>query len=176
MNKMKFLGRAAIVALAFAMMTSCNNDDNNGSGGSTANGTYIKGKIDGSSWQTLEIQGQSVAIATTMGSGDSRTILINGSGDMTGSDSMVIQLIGIDSPGTYEINAQTNSLLAYVRTSEDTSYDTSDCDAATGTVTITTINDTKVEGSFSFTGKVDEDCSQTKSITNGTFRGVFIQG
>ncbi|RZJ35944.1 MAG: hypothetical protein EOO51_03765 [Flavobacterium sp.] len=175
MNKMKFFGRAAVVALAFAMSTSCNNDDNNGGGGSTPDGTYIKGKIDGTSWQSLEIAGQSVAIATTMGSGVDRVILVNGSGDMSGTDSMVIQLIGIDAPGTYDINPDTNSLLAYVKTSEDKSYDTSDCSAATGTVTITTINDTKIEGSFSFTGKVDEDCSQTKTVTNGTFRGVFMQ-
>ncbi|HEU0135887.1 MAG TPA: hypothetical protein VFQ50_01210, partial [Flavobacterium sp.] len=65
--------------------------------------------------------------------------------------------------------------LAYIETGNSMSYDTSNCAGATGTITITAYDDTKVEGTFSFVGKVDEDCNMTKTVTNGSFRGVYMQ-
>ena len=48
------------------------------------------------------------------------------------------------------------------------------CTVATGTITITAITATKVEGTFSFTGAKDDDCSSHKVVTNGEFRGTFM--
>jgi len=166
------------LAVSLVFLAACSGDDDNNTpapGPATPNGTYLSGKINGTSWQSLEIQGQSLAVAVSTGEGAGRLIMINGSGDMSGTDSMVINLLGINSPGTYPISPDTDSVLAYVNTSSNTRYDTSDCSGATGTVTITTINDTKVEGTFSFVGKVDEDCAQQKTVTEGSFRGVFMQ-
>ncbi|HEY0092176.1 MAG TPA: DUF6252 family protein [Flavobacterium sp.] len=178
MKAFKSLTKFSVVAV-FLIVAGCSSDDDDNNTPtptpSTPNGTYLKGKVDGTSWQSLELQGQSLAVAVTSGEGTGRLIMINGSGDINGSDSMVINLLGIDAPGTYTINSDSDSVLAYVNTATETSYDTSDCSGATGTVTITTINTTKVEGTFSFVGKVDEDCSQTKTIAEGQFRGVFMQ-
>jgi hypothetical protein len=98
--------------------------------------------------------------------------MINGSGDMSGNTAMAVNLIGIDAEGTYPLNSDSDSVVAYLENQQ--SYDTSDCSGATGTLTITEINSEKVEGTFSLTGKLDDNCAQSKSITEGSFRGVFM--
>ena len=161
----------AILAVLFAACSS----DSDGGGGSTPSGTYIKSKIDGVEFKTLEVQGQSLAVAMKTGSGDQTLIMISGGGDMNGSTSMAINLLGISTPGTYNITPDSDSVMAYIDNTNTTSYDTSNCDGATGTITITTLNDTKIDGTFNFTAKNDENCTQSKAVTQGSFRGVFLQ-
>ena len=172
MKAFRTLKKTGIVGL-LVLAAACSSDSDGGSGGTLPSGTYIKSNFDGSSWQTFEVAGQSATVAMSNGTGAERTILINGTGNMSGTDSMVINLMGIDAPGTYTIDADSGGVLAYVVTASSLSYDTSNCDGASGTVVITAINDTKVEGTFSFTGKVDENCSDSKTFTEGSFRGVF---
>ena len=163
------------MAGAAVMAMSCSKSDDNGGGGSTpGNGTYIKAKVDGTWKQTYSIQGYSAGVAVSTGSGVGRVIQITGSNDQGGTNSFAIYLIGINATGDYTVGPDTNSTLAYLETNTSTSWDTSDCAQATGTIHISTLNDQKVEGTFSFTGKVDEDCSNSKSVTNGSFRGEFM--
>jgi hypothetical protein len=174
---MKTLHRFCATAFIAASLTfsSCSSDDGGG-GSSTPNGTYIKATVDGAAFQTLEIQGQSLATALKTGTGSGTLIMIQGSGDMNGSQTMVINMMGITGIGTYDVNADSDgTTLAFVESGSTTSYDTSNCAGATGTLNITHYDDTKVEGTFSFVGKVDEDCSMSKTITNGSFRGVYMQ-
>ncbi|HEX9979704.1 MAG TPA: DUF6252 family protein [Flavobacterium sp.] len=173
MKKLITFGKSGILALAVLFAVSCSDDDDKGGGGGNLpDGTYIKAKVDGDSWETFEIQGQSVAVATSSGSGASRVIMINGSGDMNGSTAMAVNLIGIDAEGTYPLTSDSDSVVAYLQ--NQTSYDNSGCENTTGTLKITSISATKVEGTFSLTGKNDEDCSQSRAITQGSFRGVFV--
>ena len=153
------------------LVLSCSSDDNGGSGGSTPNGTYIKGTVDGTQFVTYSVQGFSAGVATSINSGASRMINITGSNDMNGTTSFTINLMGINSTGTYQINPDSDSVMAFV---SGVSYDTSNCAGATGTINITTLNDTKIEGTFNFTGKDDENCSATKTVTAGSFRGEFM--
>ena len=146
-----------------------------GGGGSTpSSGTYIKAKVDGTWKQTYSIQGYSAGVAVSTGSGLGRVIQISGANDQGATNSFAIYLIRIDAIGTYQINSDSDSVMAYLETNTSTSWDTSDCAEATGTLKVTTLTSEKIEGTFSFTGKVDEDCSNSKSITEGSFRGVFM--
>lgn len=88
---------------------------------------------------------------------------------------MTVVLIGVSAPGTYEVNSDTNTTLGYAEETSgtDVSWDTGDCEGASGTITVTTLTDTKVEGTFSFTGANDEACGDQKVVTNGSFRGTF---
>jgi len=176
MKKMKTFGWAAFAALTLAF-TGCSSDDNGG--GNSSLDTYITAKVDGNSFETYSINGQSLGVATRSGTGESSAIIISCSNatavTATQFESIQIALIGITAPGTYQVNANTNSTLGYVMaTPTNVSWDTGDCEGATGTVTITTLNETKVEGTFSFTGAKDDDCASHKVVTNGEFRGTFM--
>ncbi|HEX8562516.1 MAG TPA: DUF6252 family protein [Flavobacterium sp.] len=173
LNTFKTFGKAGIIATALFFAAACSDDDNNSSGTGGGTDSFIEGKVDGTQFNNLEIQGNSVAVATTSGTGDARLIMISGS-DMS-QNTMSVIMLGIDAPGTYPVNPDTDTVLAYLPGGTQESYDTSNCSNATGTLTITTINDTKVEGTFEFTGKVDENCAMSKEITSGSFRGVFLQ-
>lgn len=173
MKAFKSFGKIGVIAMALALSVACSSDDNGGGGGGTGSGSYIKGKVDGVQFKNLEIQGVSSAIATSTGVGDQRLIMMSGS-DME-TNTMTIIMLGINSTGTYEIDATDDgNVLAWIPSGQ-ISYDTSNCDGASGTLKITKLTDTTVEGTFDFVGKDDENCSATKTITSGSFRGVFMQ-
>ncbi len=161
-----------MLAMAVAVMSCSSDDDGGNGGGSTPGGTYVKAKVGGTMNETYRIQGISVATAITNGTGDGRLIMIGGSIDQMGTKAWSINLLGINAEGEYSIGPDSNSTVAYVE--NQVSYDNSNCAGATGTVNITHIDDEKVEGTFSLTAKNDEDCSQTRTITEGSFRGVFM--
>jgi hypothetical protein len=162
-----------ILFLAIAgILTSCSSDSSSGSGG-PATGSYITAKVDGASYTTV-INGVSAASASRSGSGASTLIMVLGS-NLT-SNSVSINLFGVTAPGTYTVNSSSDSVMSYVEASSSIAYGTGICDGSTGTITVTTLTDTKIEGTFSFSGKDGENCaSAAKSITNGSFRGVFVQ-
>jgi hypothetical protein len=178
MKTMKKMGIMAFAAMALCL-TACSGDDggNSGGGGSSLD-TYVNAKVDGVTFKTFSVQGHSLGAAMRTGTGDQTLISVSGSSasSMGSTDikTIVISLLGITQPGTYTINSDSNSVLAYVDSASNISWDTSDCSGATGTIEITVLNDQKVEGSFSFTGKDDENCSSQKNITAGKFRGTFM--
>ena len=170
LNAFKTIAKSGFLAAAL-ILTACSDDNNSsGTGGS---GSFIKGKVDGVQFNSLEIQGQSLAVATTSGTGASRLIMVTGS-DMD-QNTMSVIMLGIDAVGEYTIDVNDDgSVLAYIPANSP-SHDTSNCDGATGTLNITTINDERVVGTFNFVGKDDENCTSSKTITSGSFRGVFLQ-
>jgi hypothetical protein len=176
MKAIKLIGKCLFLSLSMlALSCSSSDDDGGGGGGSTPSGTYIKAKVDGTQYVTYNIQGFSAGVATSSGSGSGRLIMITGGNDMNGNTAFSINLLGINATGTYDIGPDSDSTLAFVMTGgSGVSYDTSNCAGATGTINITTLNDTKVEGTFSFTGKDDENCTDSKSVTSGSFRGEFM--
>ena len=174
MKALKLIGKCLFLSLSMLAL-SCSSDDDGGGGGSTPDGTYIKAKVDGTQYVTYSISGFSAGVATSSGSGSGRLIMITGSNDMNGDTAFSINLLGINSTGTYEIGPDSDSTLAFVLTGgSGVSYDTSNCAGATGTINITTLSATEVKGTFSFTGKDDENCTDSKSVTAGSFRGVFM--
>jgi hypothetical protein len=174
MKTLKTLSRILMAGAAVLAMSCSSSSD--GGGGSTPGGTYIKAKVDGTWKQTYNIQGVSAGVAISTGSGVGRVIQITGSNDQGGTNAFAIYLIGINATGDYAVGPDSDSTLGYLETATNSSWDTSNCPQATGTIHISTINDQKVEGTFSFTGKIDEDCSSSKTVTEGSFRGVFMNG
>ena len=174
LQTIQMFAKTGLVAAAF-FLTACSGDDgdNNGNPGGSGNaGSFIEGEVDGVQFNNLEIQGQSLAVATTSGTGAGRLIMVTGSD--TNTNAMSVIMLGITQTGEYTINSEDDgTVLAYIPV-DSPSYDTSNCAGATGTLNITHIDETKVEGTFNFVGKVDENCGQSKTITSGSFRGVFL--
>ncbi|RZJ30934.1 MAG: hypothetical protein EOO48_03625 [Flavobacterium sp.] len=172
MKSIKILGKCLFVSLSMLALSCSSSDDGGSGGGGTPTSTMIKAKVNGTQYQTFSVQGVSAGIATTSGTGESRLIMISGSNDMSGNTAFAIDLIGINATGDYTINPDSDSVMSFEM--GGIAYDTSGCGNATGTIKITMLNEEGIKGTFSFTGKDDENCSNSKAVTEGSFSGKFM--
>jgi hypothetical protein len=164
MKTMKAIGLTAFLALAL-MGSSCSGDDggeNKGSGMAT----YIFATIDGHSFKTFELQGFLSAQATKNGN----TVSIIGVAE--DDSGMTIGLTGITEPGIYPISSNAIANRIGYSDSDVTISSLSPCEGVEGTIKISVINDTKVEGTFTMTAN-NSECTQERTVTNGSFRGTF---
>lgn len=184
-KKMKTIKKSSLVfAIAVAsIFSSCSKDDGGSSISVPATGSYINAVADGRDFTTV-YAGQNSAIASKSGTGDQTLIQIGGNSisnlSTTGADSstIFINLYGITTTGTYTVSSSTDgNVIGYTfipsgQTTGDV-YTTGVCEGSTGTITITSFTATQVEGTFSCNAKKAETCDGSKSISQGSFRGVF---
>ncbi len=170
MKTLKNFGLLASMVFATVLTFSCSSDDNGGGGSGDISGSYLHAKVDGTQFKA-EVQGFSTVGASRIGTGEGQIISIIG-GTIDGTN-VSISLMGINTAGTYTLNPDSDSVMAFTTAGGIASYGTGICAGSTGTIIISTVNDEKIEGTFSFTGKDGELCSSTKMVTEGKFRGVF---
>lgn len=184
MKTIKHLSFAIVLALA-TILSSCSKSDSGSGSGAPATGTYILAKVDGVNFTTV-YAGQNTGVASKSGTGAQTLVQILGSSisnvSASGADTATISinLYGITATGTYPVSpASDGNVLAYTfspagsTTGVGTVYSTGECAGSSGTITITSFTATQIEGTFAFTGKKSTTCDATKTITNGSFRGVF---
>lgn len=174
---MKNFNKLAIILFTglTIMFSSCSSDsDSNGGGGSAALGT-IKAKIAGSNFTSMS-QG---TFATIASNGVYQNLSIAGT-DITGKTIQLMILGPNLGVGTYQITEQdsdhpTTAVYSEVNLSNPTSaltfaapYEGS---GNAGSVIITSMTATNIQGTFSFTGTAESGV--TKAITNGTFNVNF---
>ncbi len=166
-------GMAFLALFTLALTASCSDDDSNSTGNvNLPAGTYISASIDGQAFETLSIAGQSTAVATKTNVGNQSLIMISASAQNT--NTVVINLLGITGTGTYQLEANGDRNVSYVDFATNISYNSSaDCQGAGGTINITHLDDQKIEGTFEFVGKNDDNCANSKTVTSGSFRGVY---
>ncbi len=176
-NMKNFNKFSAILLMSLSVLSiSCSSDSDGGGGSGPATGGFIKAKVAGANFQSDDL--------TTVGTYNSGAMVLQGT--TVDGKSVTIQLYAIDGSletGTYNMNA-TNENDAYtgslnyatvnLSTFTTQSYNSVNCENATGTLEVTFIDATKIEGTFSFVGKevkMDETCDgATKNVTNGSFR------
>jgi len=178
MKTMKQFGIAMVITLT-TLLTSCSSSDDGGNGGGfsgPASGSFVKAKPGGSNF---------LAEGTfASGAYSSGNLVLTGTS--TTGKSIGIQLYALDGTldvGTYDVGASSNSSayagnLTYIDVNTSTfavvTYNSAFCDTSTGTIEVTFVDATKIEGTFSFQGKEvrdGDDCSgTTKNVTNGSFR------
>lgn len=157
-----------------------------------ASNGLITCKVNGAAFTTAPIAGQSapIIIATKIAIGGQNLISITGQsaanitatgGSAAGSfDSITISLNGISAPGTYPVNSDIT--LGYIYSTpnpgsaiaKSTGYVTGNCSGTKGTITVTSLTATTIEGTFSFTAKKESTCDDTKTITDGAFKVTFM--
>ena len=172
MKSFKSISKLVLVVCA-VVLSSCSKDsDSSSSNPSTPSGSYIAAKVNGANFSTT-IAGVSTASGSRSGSGDFTLIQVIGA-DMNGN-SIAINLLGITATGTYALNADSDSVIAYTPPTGEAAYGTGGCSGASGTMNVTFIDNEKIEGTFSFTGKDVNNCetSATKTVTNGSFRCIY---
>lgn len=173
---MKPITKLSLVAFALCLF-SCSKDDDNAeiftppAANNPTNASYVTAKVDGYDFSSI-IFGTSTAQCTRVSPGPDQLITILG-GDMS-ANNITVTLYGISAVGTYTVNNTTNSFLNFTPGSGGVAYATSECESASGTITVTHIDNAKVEGTFSFTGVDTENCSGgSKTVTEGSFRGTY---
>lgn len=166
---MKNLKKIMLLVMTVTMvsLTSCSKDDDRGGGGSAASGTIVA-KVNGSQFTTLEVA--SFASLTT--GGGQTTLILQGNSATKG---VSFTVNGYDGVGTYEISDENVFIVAsYIEPNTSDPMNTQIWSApfqdsgVVGQLKITEETDTKIKGTFNFTGKNTSDDS-TKNITEGSF-------
>ena len=147
-----------IVFITSFSLTSCKKDEDTG-GGVSGDGS-ISLTYDGNSWNaSLSVQ--------SVNSGG----VIN----VTGSDSEARQasviLFGVTATGTYEITQGSGHQLRWTEGLNPEQTYSANGVVGSGTIVVTELSATAVKGTFTFNGY--STSGATKSITNGSFNGVF---
>jgi len=177
MNTIKTTFKRILLLVTFsALVISCGGDDEEQIVPVVpqTNTSFVKAKVNGQAFSSY-IFGTSAASANISGSGSGTLIQVLGS-NLNGNN-ISLTLLGITEPGTYDINPSLDgSVMAYTSGSGGVSYSTGECSGSGGTLVVTTLTNTKIEGTFSFTGKDSNTCdtSETKTVTEGSFRGIFV--
>ena len=177
MKIIKTTFKAILLAVTFSsLLISCGGDDDLPPVTPVtppANSSFIKAKVDGQAFSSY-IFGTSAASANISNAGPQQLIQVLGSN--LNANNISITLLGITEAGTYQINPSNDgSVMAYTPGTGGVAYSTGECSGSGGTIVITTLSSTKIEGTFSFIGKDSENCGSgvTKTVTEGSFRGVF---
>ncbi|WP_406684623.1 DUF6252 family protein [Seonamhaeicola sp. MEBiC1930] len=173
---MRDLKKIMLFLLVGILLTfeSCSNNDDTGGASNAPSGT-LTAKIDGTSFQSMEISSS----ATIVDVGVNKNLVIIASN--SDGNAFAITIFGYTGEGTYKL---TGADLAVTNTSSYTETDVnlSNPTASTteiwqapydntevGSVSISEETDTKVIGTFSFTGKNVNGDGSVKSITDGSF-------
>lgn len=159
--------RLAFTALLLTL-SSCSSDESDSAIQTSDMATYIFATVNGESFKTFELNG---FLSAQTANSDSRIIITGMDQNQNG---MTIYLSDITQMGTYTISAE--NFLNRIGYGNDASgvtvSSTADCDGVTGTIIVTALTDTKIEGTFELIANNDECTAQT-SVTQGSFRGTF---
>jgi len=162
-----------LMAVVAVSLTSCKKDDDGGGGGSAGAGT-ISAKVGGSNFTSMEAASR----ATQSGAGGTTTIILQGS-DASGKG-IFITMNNFDGVGTYEFTDSNVFLVAtYVETNISNPQNSQTWTApyqgsgVIGQVKISEKTDTKIKGTFNFTGKNVNGDNSLKNITDGSFNLNF---
>lgn len=163
------LSYALFLSLSFALF-SCSGDDDNGSTNNNNNNNnnnsseYVKAKVDGQNFSS------STTIDAVAASNPTANVLTVQGSDNSGKY-IHIMLMSYNGEGTYDVSNQLNGNITYGTISPIASYSSAAGGGATGEVVITSVSATKVEGTFTFTGrKMEEGSTETVTVTQGEFK------
>ena len=185
MNTIKSIKKLSLVVALFvaSLFSSCSKNSPIPDPVLPTSGSYITTKIDGVSYSSATTP-LSMTIASRGGAGTgtivsllgSKTSNVSAAGATT--ESVSINLLGITGVGTYALNLanKDTAQLGYTYAPSGGTaigYSTGDCSGTTGSIVITSFTATQIEGTFTCTTKKVTTCDVTKTITEGSFKGIF---
>lgn len=159
------------MTISWVTLSSCSNDDDTSGGSAAASGTLVA-KVDGTSFQSMEIS-SSATLANP--GGISNLIIIASNSD---GNAFAFTIVGYDGPGTYPLGGNANITNSGSYTETDISNLTNPTteiwqapydDTEVGSITITEETDDNVKGNFEFTCKNVNGDNSVKVITDGSF-------
>jgi len=160
-----------VMTISLVSLTSCKSDDDGGDGGNAPSGT-LTARIDGTNYQSLDISSS----ATVANNGQNLIIIASNSD----GNAFAITIVGYSGPGTYPLGGGVNifNSASYTETDVDLNnpqnstteiwqapYD----DTQVGEINISEETETKVIGTFNFSGKNVNGDQSVKNVTEGSF-------
>lgn len=136
------------------LLVAC--DSNDSSDEDFATGT-MEADLDGTAWQATNANANRISAAGIS------TLTIAGA--TVDADALSLALVNVTEAGTYDLGSGNTG--SFTRQGDFRSVFTS----TSGTVTISSINDEEVEGTFSF--EAQDTSGNTLSVTNGRFKAGF---
>lgn len=164
---MNFIKYITVFFFASVLFTSCENEPldgsiipDNGTGGGTSTGYYLKVTKDGVAKQWSTIQ--------ALNSTPLNSIIITGA-DNSSSMTLVVHDVSKIGIGVYNLSWAEKSCV-YTEGTNIFSSDYSDFNTSAGNITITELNQTNktIKGTFNFIGK-NQAMTATKVFTKGEF-------
>lgn len=155
------------LALFISVSLSSCSDDDGGGGSGTPSGEFVKAKVNGEDFASSTSYDLVAASNPT-----SSALVVQGSN--SSGEAIQLMLMNFDGVGTYDVSNMLNGQAMYTIANPFTSYSSAAEGGASGEIEITLIDDEKVEGTFSFTGrKAEEGATETVTVTEGQFRANF---
>lgn len=165
-----------VMTISAVTLTSCSSDDDSGDGGDpgdqgAASGVLVA-KVDGVNFQSMAISSS----ATVANNGQNLVIIASNSD----GNAFAFTIIGYDGEGTYPLGGGVNIFNSGSYTEIDVDinnpqnttqeiwqapYD----DTVAGELVVTEVTETKVKGTFNFSGKNVNGDQSIKTITDGSF-------
>ncbi|MFC7356626.1 DUF6252 family protein [Jejudonia soesokkakensis] len=169
---MKNLKRIALTFFVSVAMIACKSDDDAGSGGNAGNGK-VQAKVNGSDFES----NRDFTVANQSSSGSSTTVTIQGS-DNDGKG-IVLVINGFEGEGSYDIGGSNTVFVVatYVEANASNPMNSQTWSApfdstVAGEVNVTSVTSSKIEGTFNFNAKNNNDNSM-RNITEGSFNVNF---
>lgn len=171
---MKTLKILSLILFVSVSVMSCKKDDDGGDSAdnNAASGT-ITAKVDGANFTS----NTSFTVATRITAGGQTTLTLQGSNN--GGKGIVMIINGFEGAGSYDIGGGSNVFVtgSYVEAnasnpSASQTWMAPFDQTVAGEINISEVNDTKVLGTFNFTGK-NSNNNSTKNITDGNFNINF---
>ena len=181
MKKIKQLGKIGFLALLLSF-ASCSSDDEGSSTGGPIGGLATEGTIKGDVDGTTIVTTTGSTTASSMVSGDYKTLQITGVYSSTGdggatiAEAFGLTIYGYTNEGTYNVTTEsTDVILSFNRIIAKPGQDTlfelwtarKSSPGTTGTIIITEATSTRVKGTFTFKGL--QENGNLKEVTNGSF-------
>lgn len=163
MKTLKSISKVALLATSVAFV-SCSRDDDPAPVVPVASPYYVKAKVDDGNYANSTY----VTPAATLNSG---TLMIQSSGDS--GNSMQIQIPNYAGEGTYHsgFNNLSNGYINFSRLGAGFTYKSYTSVRGNGTVEITSVTATEIEGTFTaYAPENEEDWTEAVEITEGTFK------
>lgn len=158
----------SLIILAFAI-SSCSKDDDGGGGGQASKG-QIQAKVQGIGDFSSD---KSITFANRVQAGPVNLITINGTNLKQQNIGFTIQ--GVTETGTYAIGGGANISISasYIDVSTQDTWQAPYDDTEVGQLKITSISDTNIQGTFSFSGKNGKGGQSIKEVSSGSFNVDF---
>ncbi len=160
---MKSISKTISILIILFMIISCNNNDDS-STSTTPDGYFFKSKINNVQFNAVVPEfgasksGNVITIACVQGIHKFQIKITNPIGN------------GV---GTYTIPTTTASTVVLTYEDDTATYTSGNC-GTTGTLTITSVANNQISGTFSFNGQKSGVCPQPqKNITEGSFKAIY---
>lgn len=153
---MRVLSRSALAVVAMAVGAACGGGDGDGPEGPNGSAN-MTAQVDGEEWRGMANAARSAGGVYTITGAD-------------GTDGLSIQLYNIPSTGTYPLGINATGFGGTGIVSQPGAGWGTPLDGLSGSITITTLTDTRIVGTFHYTATpLNGSAVGTKDVTDGEF-------